>query len=84
MSPVRNQPSTKTSAVASGFFQYPLITCGPRTSSSPRSPGATSWVGLSGSTTRTSVPGSGRPTVPCLRLPATGFAISTGLVSLSP
>ena len=48
------------------------------------SPGATSFVGSSGSTTRHSVPGSGRPTVPGTRLSATGLAMSTGEHSLSP
>ncbi len=90
MSPVRNQsapPSsagTNTASVSSGFFQYPENTCGPRTMSSPSAPGSRSRVGSSGSTTRTSVEGSGRPTVPALRLGATGFAISTGEHSESP
>ena len=56
-SPVRSQPSTKHASVSSGWFQYPENTCGPRASSSPTSPSATSWDGSSGSTMRTSVEG---------------------------
>ena len=36
-SPVRNQPSTIASSVASGRFKYPFITFGPRSSNSPLS-----------------------------------------------
>jgi len=37
MSPVLNQPSCITSAVASGILKYPCITLGPRTQISPSS-----------------------------------------------
>src|SRR5262249_17353424 len=42
-SPVRSHPSgVSAAAVSSGRFQYPAMTFGPRTRSSPASPGPTS------------------------------------------
>ena len=53
-SPVLNQPSSANeSAVASGLFQYSRNIDGPRTCSSPRSPGCSSFP--SSSTTRKSI-----------------------------
>lgn len=44
MSPVFNHPSAvSVSRVASGLFQYPFITFGPRTQNSPLSPTPTSF-----------------------------------------
>src|SRR6266536_1767149 len=56
-SPVYSDPSASTSAVASGLFQYPAKTCGPRMMISPSS------------ARRISVPGTGRPIVPILVAP---------------
>ncbi len=84
-SPVRNQPpSSSTAAVSSGRPWYPRNTWGPRTRSSPGSPAGRSIVGSSGSTTRTSVFGSGSPTVPAQRVSPTGLAINTGEHSERP
>ena len=52
MSPVRSQPSSSDSLVASGLWLYSRITPGPLTSNSP------SGASL------TSIPGIGLPTVP--------------------
>ena len=52
-------PSRRTAAVACGSFQYPIMNCGPRMTSSPCSPGATSLP--SRSTTRHSVRARGCP-----------------------
>src|SRR4029079_4331696 len=41
MSPVWNQPPRNAAAVASGSFQYPGKTFGPRSTTSPRSPAGT-------------------------------------------
>ena len=71
MSPVLNQPSSKTAADSWGIFQYPLKTEGPRTNSSPSS------------AMRTSTFGSGLPTVPRRWLMGLLTAI-TGEVSVSP
>ena len=66
-SPVRSQPSSKASAVASGRCQYPAVTTGPRTHSSPTASGSgfsvLAFPGIVPSTdTATSTPGTGRPT----------------------
>src|SRR5213078_1134574 len=45
MSPVSSHPSRRTAAVSAGWFQYPFITCGPRTASSPASFGGMSLDG---------------------------------------
>ena len=82
-SPVWNHPLRITSAVSSGRFQYPSITCGPRTHSSPRSPGATVLSASSRSTILQSVSGIGRPIDPD-RGASKGFACVTGEHSVSP
>ena len=69
MSPLRNQPSTNASRVASGRRQYPGNTLGPRSRISPPSECAS----LPLSSRRTSTPGSGKPTVPARRSPSYGF-----------
>ena len=63
-SPVWNQPLRIASAVSSGRFQYPSITCGPRMQSSPRSPGSSDRSGSSRSTILQSVSGIGMPIDP--------------------
>ena len=52
--------------------------------SSPSSPGATSVVPVSMSTTFASVSATGTPTLPILRLPLSGLTVATGEVSLMP
>ena len=66
-SPVRSQPSRKGCSVSPA---YPLVTWGPRTNTSPSS------------AIRTSVSGSGSPTVP-IRLRPTRFSVTSG-ASVSP
>ena len=84
-SPVRSQPpGSSTAAVSPGLFQYPWNTCGPLTSSSPGSPGATSVCGSSSSTTRTSVEGKGTPMVPGFRVLCRGLPRATGEDSVIP
>jgi hypothetical protein len=73
-----------TSAVSSGRFQYPCMTWGPATVSSPGWPGGSSVVQSSGSTTRQTVSGSGMPTVPGLRVPLRGFPHTVGEASVRP
>jgi hypothetical protein len=58
-SPVLTQPSTKVSAVACGWFQYPRTTIGPRYQSSPTSP--TGMSRPSPPTFRTAPVGDGTP-----------------------
>jgi hypothetical protein len=65
-SPVRNQPSRKPVALASGLDSYPSTTFGPRTTISPCSPGDR-WT-QAGSTTDTWTPVP-VPTVPGRRSP---------------
>jgi hypothetical protein len=43
MSPVQNQPSLNDSLFALSLFQYPLVTTGPFTHTSPGWPGSTSF-----------------------------------------
>mmetsp|Transcript_61737 Transcript_61737/g.121244 ORF Transcript_61737/g.121244 Transcript_61737/m.121244 type:complete len:206 (-) Transcript_61737:455-1072(-) len=98
-SPVRNQRSpltgstTITSAVASGLPQYPAITCGPLTHSSPSDPALTSTPielkfassKLPGSTTRSLLSGTAGPQVPSTRSLGSGCVMdTTGLVSVKP
>ena len=62
-SPVRSHPSSSiTAAVSSGRFQYPFMTCGPRTQSSPGVSVGSAFP--ASSITRHSVPGIGTPTIP--------------------
>jgi hypothetical protein len=82
-SPVWNHPLRIASAVSSGRFQYPSITCGPRTHSSPRSPGSSDRSGSSRSTILQSVSGIGRPIEPA-RGASNGLACVTGEHSVSP
>ena len=72
------------SAVASGRFQYPSITCGPRMQSSPRSPTGSSRSGSPMSTILQSVSGAGRPIEPTRRSPFNGFTCVIGEHSVSP
>ena len=60
--------------MASESRQYPPKTLGPRTQTSPTSPFA-SLLCVWGSKIPTSTPGSGRPTLPGLRVPCSGFEV---------
>ena len=67
---------------ASGFCQYPFITCGPFAQISPASPSATSLSPSSRSLI--SVDGRGRPIVPVNSLELNLLAVATGDVSDRP
>src|SRR5215469_12343572 len=63
-SPVRSQPSARNvSAVASGRFQYPPVTTGPLTQSSPTTSGSGASCIVPSTATATLTPGTGCPTV---------------------
>src|SRR5215469_10423513 len=63
-SPVRSQPSARNvSAVASGRFQYPPVTTGPLTQSSPTISGSGASCIVPPTATATLTPGTGCPTV---------------------
>ena len=64
-------------------MQVAAIVCGPRTHSSPGSPGPRS-APLSGSTTRSSVPGIARPTEPGATASSRSGAVAVAVVSVSP
>src|SRR5690606_29856576 len=83
MSPVRSQPSGSiTLAVSSGRFQYPSMTCGPRTQISPDALRPRSLP--SSSRTVTSVEGTGRTTAPLNWRSFRRHTATTGEVSVSP
>ena len=85
MARVRSQdhrPGRSRSAVASGAFQYPCITCAPRTISSPTSPGAA--LPPPAPSTHASVPGIARPTDVGRRASSAGGSHETRLHSVSP
>ncbi len=66
-----NQPSRSASAVAAGFFQYPVKICGPLSSTSPSS------------AILIEEPGSGWPTVPIFGL-SSGLKAVAAQVSVRP
>src|SRR5215212_7617468 len=73
----------KRSLVGVGLFQYPGVTFGPLTQSSPSSPTLASAP--SGATMRTSVCSTGLPDEPALRAASSRSSMSTaGLVSVIP
>ncbi len=79
---MRSQPSGTVAAVSSGRCQYSFIRLGPRTASSPTSPGATSRPASSSS--RTSTSRIGVPMEPGLRGRSGWLKDTTGLVSDMP
>src|SRR5690606_12966820 len=82
-SPVWNQPPSNAAAVASGSRQYPAKTFGPRSTTSPRSPGGTGRP--SGSHTCRSRYRQGRPTLPSFeRVLARSRNVSPETVSVRP
>src|SRR2546428_628015 len=83
MSPVKSHPSRRTVAVSSGLFQYPFMTCGPRTASSPTWPCGKSFPGSSASTIFASVSGNGIP-MHSFTVPLSGLQCVTGDASVSP
>mmetsp|Transcript_11820 Transcript_11820/g.30184 ORF Transcript_11820/g.30184 Transcript_11820/m.30184 type:complete len:217 (+) Transcript_11820:660-1310(+) len=89
-SPVSNHPSPKRNAfaVSSSLPQYPAKTLGPRASIRPVFPSSTSSP-VSGSTTLTWLPGTGKPMVPLAFTPPSAMSLvdlaaSTGAVSVRP
>src|SRR5882757_282117 len=82
MSPVENQPSLIAASVASGRFQYPFMTLGPLTSSSPGLPPVTSLP--FSSTRRTCTPSIGVPIDPGRRSASGWLNVTAGDVSERP
>ncbi len=58
------------------------MTFGPRTTTSPACPAGSNWS--VSSTTPTSIPGIGSPTLPAFRTPCSGFSVQTTVHSDSP
>ena len=79
-----SQSPVKASAVASGRFRYPFITCRPRVTTSPTRSGPGGIGRPSSSQTWVWVPQTGLPTLYARRSAALGLKVVVDAVSIIP